>query len=241
VPFLERNSLYFLKDILIRESNLRDSFLKTRLIIVLALLFVCIVLPLVDADEASVMIWMSPTRYGLFSVCMVSAEDGWAVGDYGAIIHWNGSDWTNVTSPTNDRLESVFMVSSSDGWAVSTFGGIIHWDGGNWSHVESPTNRILLEVFMIGSSDGWAVGDSGTIIRWNGTQWIPELPLPVFALLPVILLSVIFILIRTRDKIARKNSATKNRRTGKSCFWTCDPNFDKSLCIDPVSTNPCFS
>jgi hypothetical protein len=96
------------------------------------------------------------------------------------------------------------MVNSSDGWAVSTFGGIIHWNGENWSHVASPTNEILYEVLMISSTDGWAVGDAGTIIRWNGTQWIPELPVPAFALLSVVLLSVMFILIRTKNKTERQ-------------------------------------
>ena len=253
---------------LIQESDLSNSFLKTSFIIFLALLVVCPFLPRVNASETSVMIWKSPTFSFLFSVYMVSANDGWAVGGPGTIIRWDGNSWNNVTSAnglfpgpnawclesvfmlTSDNgwavgyrneqdpigavahwngtiwrdvtdpasnvsgsLNSVFMVNSSDGWAVSTFGVIVHWDGENWSRAPSPTNETLLGVSMISSSDGWAVGDIGTIIRWNGTEWIPELPIPIFALFVVAFLSVSFILESARYRRIVWNVRVSRRLT----------------------------
>src|SRR5215469_8642620 len=63
----------------------------------------------------------SPTTQNLHSIAMVSATNGWAVGDYGTILHYTGSQWTQVNSPTFNDLYSVAMVSASEGWAVGGF------------------------------------------------------------------------------------------------------------------------
>jgi photosystem II stability/assembly factor-like uncharacterized protein len=67
---------------------------------------------------------------------MVSATDGWAVGDRGTIAHYNGDTWEKVDSPTNTWLHKVFMVSTSDGWAVGDQGTILHYQNGVWSIYE---------------------------------------------------------------------------------------------------------
>ena len=64
---------------------------------------------------------------------MVSSTDGWAVGDSGIIIRWDGSNWENVTSPTTKHLFSVDMINSTDGWAVGSDG--MHYPLG-WNKLE---------------------------------------------------------------------------------------------------------
>ena len=49
---------------------------------------------------------------------MVSADDGWAVGDHGTMLHWDGNAWTRVVAPTTSPLHDVSMISATDGWAV---------------------------------------------------------------------------------------------------------------------------
>ena len=125
----------------------------------------------------------SPTGEILLSVFMVSASDGWAVGDDGVILHYSGGSWSIVTSPTTRDLASVFMVSASDGWAVG-FGGpgmILHYSGGSWSVVTSPTTDNLRSVFMVSASDGWAVGfgGPGTILHYTGPAPPPPVAPPV--------------------------------------------------------------
>jgi len=94
---------------------------------------------------------------------MVSASDGWAVGDSGTIIRWNGTGWNNVSSPipVGKHLFSVDMVSSTEGWAVGSDGCIIHWDGTRWSNVTSPTGAWLMCIDMVSSTNGWIVGADG--------------------------------------------------------------------------------
>lgn len=75
---------------------LRSTVSKTCLLVVLMMLSISV--PIVSA-QSMLLDWTSPTKAGLSSVFMLNANDGWAVGEGGGIIHWNGTDWNNVTSP----------------------------------------------------------------------------------------------------------------------------------------------
>jgi hypothetical protein len=58
----------------------------------------------------------SPTAKGLRSVSMLEANNVWAVGMDGTIIHYDGTQWSNATSPTTQNLYSVCMLDSGYGW-----------------------------------------------------------------------------------------------------------------------------
>ena len=124
----------------------------------------------------------SPTTKTLASVHMFSSDDGWAVGEDGTIVRWDGSSWSTVTSPTGEFIHSVHMVSPTDGWAVGissriggwamgTGGRILRWDGSSWSIAAEPTTSSLYSVYMLSPTDGWAVGEYGTILKWDGSSW----------------------------------------------------------------------
>lgn len=121
----------------------------------------------------------------LRSVAMVSSTFGWAVGDGGTILFWDGTKWTDMSSPPlvtrwdgvnwnlssaawMRRLNGVSMLSYADGWAVGNSGngawGVVRWSGNAWNLVPVTTvasPRNLNGVSMISSRDGWAVGNSG--------------------------------------------------------------------------------
>ncbi|MBU1488130.1 PKD domain-containing protein, partial [bacterium] len=71
----------------------------------------------------------TPTSNSSYSVSMVSATDGWAVGGYGTILHYDGTSWSEFSSPTSNYLVSVTMVSATDGWAVGTGSTILRFVG----------------------------------------------------------------------------------------------------------------
>src|SRR5207244_9013906 len=112
------------------------------------------------------------------------ANDAWAVGDVGEIIHWNGSAWTAdvVDSAATRNLNAVWGSSAGDVWAVGAGGTIVRWTGGGdgggapgapgfrlrWAGVSSGTTNDLLGVWGSGASDVWAVGDAGTILHFDG-------------------------------------------------------------------------
>jgi hypothetical protein len=124
----------------------------------------------------------------LRSIFMLSSTAGWAVGDNGTILNWNGEQWSLVQSPTPLNLTSVFFPDASnpnDGWIVGKTDGsyptILHWDGVSWVKLDT-TNGIswpaglvgdLYGLYFLTPSDGWAVGAPGSftnMIHWSG-RW----------------------------------------------------------------------
>jgi len=115
------------------------------------------------------------------------------------IEHWNGRQWSVVTSPNPgpmyNTLYSVSAVSANDIWAVGVYANdaevtqtlTMHWDGTSWSVVSSPSpasiNNELFSVAAVSANDVWAVGflstmtanqtavDQTLIEHWNGSSW----------------------------------------------------------------------
>lgn len=122
----------------------------------------------------------------LAAVFIAGANDVWAVGMGGTIIHWDGISWVIAPVPatvTGVQLFSVFMLPGGmDGWAVGALAGptpiILRWSGtwptGAWSAVSipSPPAQTLRSVFLSSPTMGWIVGTSGTILRWDGAGWL---------------------------------------------------------------------
>ena len=146
----------------------------------------------------------SPNREGhyynaLQAVSGTSASDVWAVGvsqdgspsSRTLIAHWDGAQWTIVSSPDPDdvnNLLGVVAISADDVWAVGyRFGSqteepiatlVLHWDGTAWSEVASPNfagvANQLHGVLAISANDIWAVGHAGggpLALHWNGSAW----------------------------------------------------------------------
>lgn len=132
----------------------------------------------------------SPNNAGgdnyLTGVTARAANDIWAVGhytdandvDHTLTEHWNGSQWSIVSSPNVNPgtyfnyLTSVAAISSQDVWAVGDYykdavslvGHTLteHWNGSRWSIVSSPNHGVLgstlAGVSADASNDVWAVG-----------------------------------------------------------------------------------
>jgi hypothetical protein len=121
----------------------------------------------------------SPVTDDLKSIAMTSASNGWAVGNGGTILHWNGNLWSKANSPTTQPLYAVKMISANNGWAVGGFGTILHWDGSSWNLVDSPIHPDLFSVDFLSPNEGWSVGwvpgggseRYGAILKWNGSAW----------------------------------------------------------------------
>jgi hypothetical protein len=146
------------------------------------------------------------SEYKLYSVLALATDNVWAVG-YGYFSgqqtlteHWDGANWTVVTSSNvqgahTDQLTSVSGTAANDIWAVgysSDITGISaslveHWNGVAWAIVPSPNPGTpssdsvkLLEVAALSAGAAWAVGSDfaadstyevPVIERWNGNTW----------------------------------------------------------------------
>ena len=69
----------------------------------------------------------SATGIYLSDVWGSGANDVWAVGAGGTILHWNGTEWSATTTGISNLLSSVGGSSANDVWAVGygPSGGII--------------------------------------------------------------------------------------------------------------------
>ena len=135
---------------------------------------------------------------GLSGLTMLSATDGWAVGN-ASICHWDGKKWQLVESPqprptyheVNYDLVDASGAAPNDVWAVGTvvydfeqyvaFGSFTeHWNGTAWARVPNPSGVKISGVEAIASDNVWAVGRSDygpIIVRWNGGRWT-DVPTP---------------------------------------------------------------
>lgn len=138
----------------------------------------------------------------LVGITARATNDVWAVGSfYGGnhahrtlILHWDGANWTVVSSPnpgpSDNRLQGVAAVAANDAWAVGAYLGnggdqalILHWDGVSWAVVPGPFSGTryteLIGVTAVAANDVWAVGSATPPYRptqtltlhWDGVSW----------------------------------------------------------------------
>lgn len=106
-----------------------------------------------------------------------TGDIGFAVGNKGNILRYNGSTWIKDTSPTTQNLQAVHTVSANEAWAVGAAGTILKWDGSTWATFTSPTATQLNHINMLDATGGGtattgvAVGNSGVTLRYNGSSW----------------------------------------------------------------------
>ncbi|HJT57119.1 MAG TPA: hypothetical protein VJ761_11540 [Ktedonobacteraceae bacterium] len=139
----------------------------------------------------------------LNSVIALSATDVWAVGSYDngiespgftLVEHWDGTQWSLVSSPSpapnNNVLLSVSSVPGTSNLVAAgyTFDGsntqslVEAWNGSSWSVVSTPVvgaGSQLYGVIALSAKSAWAVGDdydgqgdtSTLTEHWNGKAW----------------------------------------------------------------------
>jgi len=116
--------------------------------------------------------WVQPGLLGsnLTDVWGSSASDVWVVGEGGAILHFDGSDWGLVDTDFTADLQAVRGASASDVWAAGRRGAIVRYDGVRWREVTSPTSDHLNDIWVNTASDVWFAGGHQTLLHWNGTS-----------------------------------------------------------------------
>ena len=111
----------------------------------------------------------------LSGVSALDADNVWAVGDDGTILHYDGKDWSAQESGTIVWLRDVSALDANNVWAVGYGGTILHYNGTAWSAQVSGTTDNLYGVSALDANNVWAVGsdDDGTVpvLHYNGTAW----------------------------------------------------------------------
>ena len=112
--------------------------------------------------------------YGIFAG---SDTDVWAVGFYGAIMHYDGTAWglaPLAVQPANtNSFQGLFGTGVSDIWAVGTGGLLRHFDGTAWatSPQSGTITNSLYGVWGVSPTNMLAVGTSGIFLKYDGSTW----------------------------------------------------------------------
>src|SRR5258705_1533431 len=74
--------------------------------------------------------WQSPLPQGnsLRDVQFIDASNGWAVGEYGTVVHTTngGLSWYEQEFARTDNILAISMISADEGWAAGDNGVILH-------------------------------------------------------------------------------------------------------------------
>lgn len=119
-------------------------------------------------------------RYALTGVWGSSANDVWAVGSAGTIVHWDGSAWSLIPSGRKDTLFSVWGSSANDVWISSSRSVILHsagLQGGTASFTleepldpDDPTNWMGISATKV-----WGTSASNVFVAGPaGYAWPPN-------------------------------------------------------------------
>jgi hypothetical protein len=95
-----------------------------------------------------------------------SLRDVFAVGDDGAILHFDGATWTSMTSGSTADLLAVWGMSSNQVYAVGSRGTVLFYDGTGWA-----VKDIAQDGLQIESMTSWnAVTDLKFKLDPGGTR-----------------------------------------------------------------------
>lgn len=115
----------------------------------------------------------APLTEVLNGVCLLSKKQGWACGNNGLILKYDGETWDSVDTglAKNENLMSIEFANENEGWAVGTHGTILHYNSGSWSSDASQTQELLYSLAVSTSRAIWVAGSNGTLLTYNGVSW----------------------------------------------------------------------
>lgn len=124
----------------------------------------------------------------LNSISMVSATEGWAVGNtvlppgvdgfqIGIVLHFLNGQWSVTYEQRAFRISTVFMRSASDGWMLGTATGdtqqqalVLHYNGSEWATVHDGVFAHMIPSAIAGVSGNslWVTGTDYSGIGFDG-------------------------------------------------------------------------
>jgi hypothetical protein len=109
------------------------------------------------------------TLPALFKVWGRAADDVWAVGSHGLMLHYDGATWSIVPTGTDELLFTV-TGDAAGVWAVggSAQGVVLGADGGA---IETPVMPLLQGVSVGPDGTTWACGAGGAVYARRGGAW----------------------------------------------------------------------
>jgi hypothetical protein len=120
----------------------------------------------------------TPTVQNLKTLWGISDQNVFSAGDFGTVLHFDGTSWTPQTSTTVFDLKALWATPVGAGFlafAAGTSGIILSNNGSDWTQDVSPTINTINGLWGASVSDVFAVSDQGVILHFDGHTW-SEMP-----------------------------------------------------------------
>ncbi len=143
-----------------------------RLILPVLLSFSSIIIPETSRAAEGPLAFSSAIT--LYSVRGTSARNVYAVGSDGAILHYDGKAWADMSKGLTYNLSNVWCSKEGAVFAVGRDGVIVRFGGnvwGTWTPMASGTTNNLFSLWGSTEHDIFAVGANGTIVHYDGVAW----------------------------------------------------------------------
>jgi hypothetical protein len=108
----------------------------------------------------------------LYGIWAFAADDIYAVGERGTILHYDGTQWTAQTSNTTQGLRAIWGSAPDDIYAVGDAGTMVHNNGTGWSAVAHGIGSNNLGAIWGTSGDNIEVAAGpGKTWYYEGSAW----------------------------------------------------------------------
>ncbi len=107
----------------------------------------------------------------LYAVWGAAANDVWAAGLSGTVVHWDGTAWKKIGDVGVNTLYSAWGSGKDDVYFVGDFGLVAHWNGVTLERLTLPEVAHYRRVTGTGPRDVWALGNFGKTFHFDGTSW----------------------------------------------------------------------
>ena len=108
-----------------------------------------------------------PLVHAFFKVWGAATDDVWMVGQNGAILHWNGADFSETGAGISQDLIGIWGTGPDNVMSVGGRGTaeMARWDGERWTKAPASPLPGLNGVWLRGSDVAHVVGINGTVLR----------------------------------------------------------------------------
>ena len=116
--------------------------------------------------------FVRPLAERVYALWSSGADDVWAVGQNGLVMHWDGGRWSERR--LSGDFHAIWGRSSDDVWINGCANNFYHWNGATWSRAPNPISAdhvgVCLALGGTSATDVLAIRDA-RFLQWTGVAW----------------------------------------------------------------------